>query len=67
MKIIFLYFFLKKNLFFFFTNFHPKPRARIKEEDLHLCPALNPFANKLWSPALFAAHNEGRGYGTESR
>ena len=29
-------------------------QARIKEEDLHLRPALNPLANKLWSPA----HND---------
>ena len=57
-------------MFFFSYKFSfacPNPGARIKEEDLRLRPALNPLANKLWSPALFAAHNEGCGYGTESR
>ena len=51
----------KKNTFFccflnnlFLQILSCRSQARIKEQDLHLRPALIPLANKLWSPA----HNE---------
>ena len=44
----------KKNQFFFLQIFSCRSQARIKDEDLRLRPALNPLANKLWSPV----HNE---------